>query len=131
MKMWTGAGEHLLRPLSNPFTVQISAFQDHDPKGFGLMQRSRSLEAYNDLEARYERRPSPRVEPQGRWGAGSVQLLAVPTHAATADNPAALWRRIAPWRACRPVDPHYRLQPGAMSVVHLSGHECVSQCPIW
>src|SRR3546814_20711935 len=41
LKMWTGAGEHLWRPLSDPSTVQISAFQDHDPKGFGLMQRSR------------------------------------------------------------------------------------------
>src|SRR3546814_3655894 len=86
MKMWTGAGEHLLRPLSNPFTVQISAFQDHDPKGFGLMQRSRSLEAYNDLEARYERRPSLWVEPVGRWGAGSVQLLEIPTDDETADR---------------------------------------------
>src|SRR3546814_16501249 len=92
MKMWTGAGEHLLRPLSNPFTVQISAFQDHDPKGFGLMQRSRSLEAYNDLEARYERRPSMWVEPVGRWGAGSVQLLEIPTDDETADNIAAFWR---------------------------------------
>src|SRR3546814_20369919 len=68
LKMWTGAGEHLWRPLSNPSTVQISAFQDHDPKGFGLMQRSRSLEAYNDLEARYDRRPSLWVEPVGRGG---------------------------------------------------------------
>ena len=115
LKMWTGAGEHLWRPLSNPSTVQISAFQDHDPKGFGLMQRSRSLEAYNDLEARYERRPSLWVEPVGRWGAGSVQLLEIPTDDETADNIAAFWRPKAAWRAGRPVDLAYRLHWGDVS----------------
>src|SRR3546814_15142558 len=110
--MWTGAGEHLWRPLSNPSTVQISAFQDHDPKGFGLMQRSRSLEAYNDLEARYERRPSLRVEPVGRWGAGTVQLLEIPTADDTADNIPAFCRPTAAWRAGPPGDLSYWLPQG-------------------
>src|SRR3546814_7605612 len=112
----------LFRSLSNPSTVQISAFQDHDPKGFGLMQRSRSLEAYNDLEARYERRPSLWVEPVGRWGAGSVQLLEIPTDDETADNIAAFWRPKAAWRAGRPVDLAYRLHWGDGSPTRSEEH---------
>ncbi len=34
------------------------------------MQRARDLRDYNDLEARYERRPSLWVEPDGRLGRG-------------------------------------------------------------
>src|SRR3546814_12744748 len=68
--------------------------------------------AYNDLEARYERRPSLWVEPVGRWGAGSVQLLEIPTDDETADNIAAFWRPKAAWRAGRPVDLAYRLHWG-------------------
>src|SRR3546814_5884375 len=79
LEIWTGSGERLWRPLSNPSAVQVSAFQDHNPKGFGLMQRMRSLDAYGDLEARYDRRPSLWVEPVGHWGEGSVQLLEMPT----------------------------------------------------
>src|SRR5690606_21719575 len=36
LAMLTGAGEYLWRPLTNPTTLQISAFQDENPKGFGL-----------------------------------------------------------------------------------------------
>jgi glucans biosynthesis protein len=117
LEMWTGSGQRLWRPLSNPRSVQISAFQDENPKGFGLMQRMRALDAYNDLEARYDRRPSLWVEPVGKWGAGSVQLLEIPTDDETADNIAAFWRPKAEWRAGRPVELAYRLHWGNDSPV--------------
>src|SRR3546814_19252184 len=79
------------------------------------MQRSRALEAYNDLEARYERRPSLWVEPVGRWGAGSVQLLEIPTDDETGDHIAAFWRPKAAWRAGRPVALPQRLHSGGGS----------------
>lgn len=109
LEIWSGSGERLWRPLSNPSSVQISAFQDRNPKGFGLMQRMRSIDAYNDLEARYERRPSLWVEPVGDWGEGSVQLLEIPTEDETADNIAAFWRPKDEWRKGRPVNIAYRL----------------------
>ena len=60
--IWTGSpcspGAATWRPLSNPQTLQISAFVDHGPRGFGLMQRKREFSDYRDLEARYERRPA-------------------------------------------------------------------------
>ena len=61
--------------MTNPSRVQVSAFADVSPRGFGLMQRERNLGAYGDLEARYERRPSLWVEPVGNWGAGSITLV--------------------------------------------------------
>src|SRR3546814_12735671 len=50
LKMWTGAGENLWRPLSIPSTAQISTFQDTDAKGFGIVNRSRSIETMNELQ---------------------------------------------------------------------------------
>ena len=73
--MATGNGEWIWRPLNNPQRLRISAYQDNNPRGFGLLQRDRSLDNYQDLEAHYHSRPSIWVEPQCDWGKGSVQLI--------------------------------------------------------
>jgi glucans biosynthesis protein len=57
--MQSGGGEWLWRPLRNPRERWISSFQDRDPKGFGLMQRDRVFEDYQDLEAFYHHSPPP------------------------------------------------------------------------
>lgn len=92
LMMVTGAGEWLWRPLANPKTLQVSAFTDNNPGGFGLMQRKRKFEDYDDLEAKYERRPSLWVEPIGDWGAGFVELYEIPTRAEIHDNIAVFWQ---------------------------------------
>ncbi|HSF63682.1 MAG TPA: glucan biosynthesis protein, partial [Paracoccaceae bacterium] len=107
--MMNGAGEVLWRPLNNPATLQISAFGDNGPRGFGLMQRARDLRDYNDLEARYDRRPSLWVEPEGDWGPGSVILLEIPTDKETNDNIVAFWRPAAPLAAWQEHRIGYRL----------------------
>jgi glucans biosynthesis protein len=89
--MLTGRGERLWRPLANPQDLQISAFVDQSPRGFGLIQRERDFERYQDLEAAYERRPSLWVEPVGDWGAGAVTLVEIPTDAEVHDNIVAYW----------------------------------------
>src|SRR5690606_39565533 len=38
-----GRGERIWRPLTNPKLLQVSAFIDEDPKGFGLEQRDRAF----------------------------------------------------------------------------------------
>ena len=43
LQILTGAGEWLWRPVSNRDTLQISAFSDVNPRGFGLLQRSRTF----------------------------------------------------------------------------------------
>ncbi|MGH6886378.1 MAG: glucan biosynthesis protein, partial [Geminicoccales bacterium] len=62
LAMWTGTGERIWRPLNNPPRVQVSAFSDSNPKGFGLLQRDRSFENYQDDGVFYDRRPSVWVE---------------------------------------------------------------------
>lgn len=92
LQILTGKGEWLWRPLANPRTLQVSAFVDQGPQGFGLMQRSRAYGDFNDLEARYERRPSLWVEPVGDWGAGHVELIEIPSEREINDNIVAYWR---------------------------------------
>ena len=57
LQIRTGHGERIWRPLANPRDLQISAFADTSPRGFGLMQRERDFADYQDLEAHYEKRP--------------------------------------------------------------------------
>ena len=63
-------GGWVWRPLVNPKRLLVTSFALSDPGGFGLMQRGRSFERYQDLEARYDLRPSAWVEPKGSWGPG-------------------------------------------------------------
>lgn len=92
LSMQTGGGEWLWRPLNNPKTLQISAFIDTSPRGFGLMQRKRNYSDFLDLEARYERRPSLWVEPVGDWGSGHVELVEIPSDREINDNIVAYWQ---------------------------------------
>ena len=92
LMMLTGRNEALWRPLANPRTLQVSSFLDAGPRGFGLMQRARNLADYDDLEARYEARPSCWVEPIGDWGEGAVTLIEIPTKQEVHDNIVATWR---------------------------------------
>ena len=96
LQMLNGAGERLWRPLVNPGALQESAFEDRNPRGFGLIQRARSLQDFQDLEARYDLRPSLWVEPQGDWGPGAVRLVELPAALERQDNIVAFWRPAAP-----------------------------------
>ncbi|MBR0938818.1 glucan biosynthesis protein G [Bradyrhizobium jicamae] len=87
-----GKGEQLWRPLNNPRDLQVSTFADLNPRGFGLMQREKKYFAYQDLESRFERRPSLWVEPIGDWGDGAIVLFEIPTKEEIHDNIAAFWR---------------------------------------
>ncbi|MDE2146947.1 MAG: glucan biosynthesis protein G, partial [Burkholderiales bacterium] len=86
-----GATEWLWRPLVNPATPLVSSFAVARLQGFGLMQRDRRFEAYEDTEAHYERRPSAWVEPLGDWGPGRVELLQLHAPDETYDNIVAYW----------------------------------------
>jgi glucans biosynthesis protein len=106
----TGDGEWLWRPLINPKQTLVTSFAMRDLKGFGLMQRDRSFASFEDVEARYERRPSTWITPQGSWGPGRVELLQLPTPDETNDNVVAYWvpdQAPAPGQA---LDFAYRMQ---------------------
>jgi glucans biosynthesis protein len=107
--MMMGNGETVWRPVTNPRDLQVSSFHDRHPRGFGLMQRERAPSAYDDMEARYERRPSVWVEPVGDWGSGQVMLVEIPTPNEYNDNIVAFWRPDAPWEPGTPQKFAYRL----------------------
>jgi glucans biosynthesis protein len=99
LAMRTGTGERIWRPLVNPRSNTLNSFLDRDPQGFGLFQRDRAFDHYQDDWAYYERRPNLWVEPAGRWGAGSVMLYAFPTDGEVTDNVVAFWAPADPVRA--------------------------------
>lgn len=109
LAIWTGKGERIWRPLANPARVVTNLFIDQSPRGFGLMQRDRKFEDYQDDGAFYERRPSAWVEPIGDWGAGSVQLVEIPTASETDDNIVAFWTPAARPKAGQALTFAYRL----------------------
>lgn len=87
----TGTGERIWRPLANPPKTRVSVFLDENTRGFGLLQRNRNFTDYQDLESRYEQRPSLWVEPLQGWGKGSVRLLEIPSDVEYNDNIVAYW----------------------------------------
>jgi glucans biosynthesis protein len=89
--------------------VTTNLFLDKGPRGFGLMQRDRRFEDYQDDGVFYEKRPSVWVEPVGDWGDGSVQLVEIPTRGETDDNIVAFWTPAAPVVAGARLDYRYRL----------------------
>lgn len=105
----TGAGERIWRPLNNPRRLQISGFVDRNPRGFGLIQRDRRFNTFQDLEARYQTRPSAWVIPQGNWGPGQVVLVEIPSDSETNDNIVAYWRPDSGLLPGAPFSAGYRL----------------------
>ena len=105
----TGTGERVWRPLRNPKQVGVNAFVDDNPRGFGLLQRDRDFDHYQDLETRAERRPSIWIEPKGAWGKGHVELVELPTDDEYQDNIVAYWTAQTPLRAGTSRSYAYRL----------------------
>lgn len=121
--LWTGGGERIWRPLNNPPFITASAFADENPRGFGLLQRDRIFDHYQD-GVHYERRPSAWVEPLSPWGKGSVQLIEIPTDDEIHDNIVAFWVPEAPAKAGNTYHFRYRLywrdnEPDASSLAHV------------
>jgi glucans biosynthesis protein len=84
-------GEWIWRPLDNPAALSIASFNLTNPRGFGLIQRDRNIDHYQDLEARPDLRPSAWIEPKGDWGDGRVELVEIPTRTDTNDNVVTYW----------------------------------------
>ena len=103
------SGEHIFRQLANPTKLQVSTFTTQQPRGFGLVQRSRQQSDFQDFDAQYERRPSAWIEPQGEWGAGALELVEIPSGRETNDNIVAFWRTAQSLAAAHPAHFAYRI----------------------
>ena len=107
--MHTSDDEWIWRPLTNGTGIRVTSLRDVDPRGFGLVQRTREFEEYLDLEARYDRRPSHWVIPETGWGEGGVELLEIPTPSEFNDNVVAYWSPVSPGRPGEEMRYRYRL----------------------
>jgi periplasmic glucans biosynthesis protein len=103
------SGEVLWRPLLNTPSLGNSYLWENNPKAFGLYQRGRRFEDYQDAGAHYERRPSVRVEPVGEWGQGHVRLVEIPARLEADDNIVAFWIPAEPARKGEEREFRYRL----------------------
>ncbi|MEA3268753.1 MAG: glucan biosynthesis protein G, partial [Pseudomonadota bacterium] len=109
LSVLSGTGEWIWRPLTNPKRLLVSSFGTTNPGGFGLMQRDRAFSSYQEIGDRYELRPSAWVEPVGKWGAGRVELVQIPTPDETNDNVVAYWVPENPPKPHQPFNLEYRL----------------------
>lgn len=91
LQMHTGADQALWRSLTSSKELQISSFVDNNPRGFGLIQRNRSFDDYQDAEALYHARPSTWIEPIDNWGEGEVRLVEIPVEDEFNDNIVSFW----------------------------------------
>ncbi|MFC3568775.1 glucan biosynthesis protein D [Paracoccus sp. TOH] len=96
LEIQTSSGERIWRPLNNPPHTMANTFAAPSVKGFGLMQRERNFEQYQDDGVFYEKRASAWVAPKGDWGDGTVTLVELRTEDEIHDNIVAFWQPAAP-----------------------------------
>lgn len=122
----TGGGERIWRPAVNPVGLQITPFQVTDPRGFGLMQRDRDFDHYQDTESIYHTRPSVWVETIGNWGNGVVELVEIPSQSERNDNLVAFWTPGEPLQPGSAVDFEYRLHFALNPEARLQGGRAIA-----
>jgi glucans biosynthesis protein len=103
------SGETMWRALNNAPNLGNTFLWDSNPKAFGLYQRDRNFETYQDAGAHYERRPSIRVEPVDGFGQGMVRLIEIPSKLEADDNIVAFWIPADPVKAGDEREFHYNL----------------------
>lgn len=84
-------GRQTWRPLHNPFGLSVTRFNAENPRGFGLLQRDRNFDSYQDLETEMQLRPSIWVTPKGNWGKGHIELVEFGSKLEATDNIGAFW----------------------------------------
>lgn len=101
--------EWIWRPLNNPKRLSFSSYSLESPKAFGLIQRDKGFDDYQDLDDHYELRPSVWVEILNDWHKGRVELVEIPTADETNDNIVTYWVPEKQYKAGDVLDVKYRL----------------------
>lgn len=103
-------GSRIWRPLVNPRANRATT--QPGEAGFGLIQRKTAFADYQDLEARYDLRPSAWVEPVRPFPKGTARLVELTAKTEYEDNIVAEWRADGALPAHVPVSVAYRLHWG-------------------
>ncbi len=98
-----------LRTVAKGYQLQNYEFSEESPKGFGLLQRDRDFAHYQDLEMKYNVRPSAWVIPHGAWGKGQVTLIENPSNDPNTDNVVLFWHPLNPIKAGDHLDLNYTI----------------------
>nr|WP_267333361.1 MULTISPECIES: glucan biosynthesis protein G [unclassified Gilliamella] len=101
--------EWIWRPLNNPKRLSFSSYSLDNPKGFGLIQRDKGFDDYQDLDDHYEQRPSVWTEILDDWHKGRVELVEIPTADETNDNIVSYWVPEKQYKAGDTLSFKYRL----------------------
>ncbi len=104
------SGDWIWRPLRSAPIVTMSTFPQPSPLGYGLVQRDRHFDHYQDLDLNYQIRPTYFVQPHADWGDGRIELLELATKDETADNVVAYWTPTKPPPADKPFIYSYRIR---------------------
>jgi periplasmic glucans biosynthesis protein len=105
----TGAGDWEWHPLQQTPFLQRYSFHDENPKGFGVLQRDRDFQHYQDLNNKYNVRPSAWVTTHGNWGKGKVQLAQLNSNDFNTDNVVVFWRPDQPVNPGDHIDVSYTI----------------------
>ena len=103
------SGERIWRVLDVSRKHRETFFTVPELAGFGLIQRERRFESYQDVTAAYQKRTSAWIEPIGEWGPGQVHLRELPTDSEYDDNIVASWVPAAKPRTLQPIRVAYRV----------------------
>ena len=95
-------GEVLWRPLDNTKATRRQFFATKNIRGYGLLQRDRDFDSYQDIFNPYQKVPSVWVEPHGDWGEGEVRLIELSVSTEDRDNVVAFW---SPKEVPKPMQP--------------------------
>jgi glucans biosynthesis protein len=89
--MQLDSGERVWRPLEDGPVMRHQTYPVNNIRGFGLLQRDRRFDDYQDLFHSYEKVPSVWVAPRDNWGQGQIHLVELSTQYEGMDNVVAFW----------------------------------------
>jgi glucans biosynthesis protein len=119
-------GEMVWRPLANGPVLRHQIFPANNIRGFGLLQRDRDFDHYQDLFRTYQNVPSVWVAPHTNWGDGDLHLVELSTQFEGLDNVVAFWNPAAKPAPFQPLRFGYTLYWTRETDMTLSSNEVVS-----
>jgi len=119
------SGETIWRPLANAGQMRHQIFPANNVRGFGLLQRDRNFNHYQDLFHSYEKVPSVWVAPHGNWGAGHAHVVELSTQYEGLDNVVAFWDPATKPAPLQPMRYDYTLYWTRETDITLSSNEVV------